>query len=61
MLARIKFASSNSNRLNEKELKRLGDFLGEKVESSRMKIVESGEFDTVSWRETFDKEKVEKK
>lgn len=61
MLARIKFSSySNSNRLNEKELKQLEEFLGEKIESSRMKIDENGKFENVSYRETFDKEKAEK-
>lgn len=61
MLARIKFASySNSNKLNENELKRLEKFLGEKLESSKMKVGDDGKFENVGYKETFDKAKAEK-
>lgn len=60
MLARIKFIHSNSNRLNKKDLDKLEIFLGEKVETSQLKINEDGKVESVSWKETFDKEKAEK-
>lgn len=60
MLARIKFTSSNENRLTEDEFKHLENFLGESVSRSRMKIDEDGKITSLSWRETFDEEKVKR-
>jgi hypothetical protein len=60
LLARIKFVQQTSSILNKQEHSRLEDFLGEKVEVNQMKFTEDGKYETVSWRETFDKEKAEK-
>lgn len=59
MLARIRFTTSELNRLTWSEVERLENFLGEKVKTSQMKI-DGGEISRVSWKETFDKDKVEK-
>jgi hypothetical protein len=61
MLVRIKFSSnSKDNKLIKNDLDRLVDFLGENVSASQMKINEKGEPEIVNWRETFNKEIVEK-
>lgn len=60
MLVRIKFTSDKSNRLNKEELSKLEDFLGESLSVTQLKIGEDGKPESLSWRDTFDKEKVEK-
>jgi hypothetical protein len=60
VLARIKFTGDYSNRLTKEDLNRLESFLGEKVSSSQLKIGDDGRYESVSWRETFDKEKADK-
>lgn len=59
MLARIKFSTSG-NHLKLAELNELEEFLGESINYQKMKINEDGQPASLSWRETFDKEKVEK-
>jgi hypothetical protein len=60
MLVRIKFTSSDSNRLNAEDVKKLNNFFGENVKVNQLKVNEDGDFESTSWRETFDKEKAEK-
>jgi hypothetical protein len=60
MLARIKFTSDHANRMCKVDIEKLEDFLGEKVKTDQLKIGDDGQFESVSWRETFDKLKAEK-
>lgn len=56
MLVRIKFTSDESNRLTDEELKVLEDFLGENINTQRLKLDEHGKPISTNWRDTFDPE-----
>lgn len=60
MLARIQFSRyDDDNRLDKDGLKNLSDFIGEDIGYSQMKIDDKGQPASLSYLETFEKEKVE--
>lgn len=60
MIARITF--SEGNYITKGQLSLLNDYLGEDVEHDKLKVSEddAGGYSTLSWRDTFDKDKAER-
>lgn len=60
MIARITF--SEGNYITKSQLSLLNDYLGENVEHDKLKVSEEspGGYSTLSWKDTFDKDKAER-